>query len=88
MEWTSENIDKLIGSADYSLETGLKKTLIAKIRPVREISLDELKDKMGRSAGDMKPRGRGHERHAPSHGMEKDTAMNNDRAMVPGGRRQ
>ena len=87
MEWTVDKIEQLIGAADYSVETGLKKKLIQEIKPAREISFKELKEKVGNAHDEAAAHERRvRERHAPVPGMENTEAMNNDRAVVPGGR--
>ncbi len=84
--WTIEGIEKLFAASDFSAESSLKKDLLKKIMPVREISLNELGKKAGRGNAEGKSRNhKTRERHAPSAEIAND-AMNNDRPMLPKGR--
>ncbi len=86
MEWSVGKIEKLFEFADFSKETDLKKSLIRKIMPVRELSLDDLKERVDKSTGVTSHEKKARVKHTPSRELENADAMNNDRPILPGGR--
>ena len=86
MEWTQGDIQKLIEFTDYSAETDLKHRLFKEITSHRRISFDELSESIGREKGNEIKEKRGRERHVPQSSVSRDSVMDNDDPILPGGR--